>query len=134
MAHEHLAVIRDHYAATNERDFTRAMAHYDVDVELLAPPAYLESGEFKGRDAVGAWFADWFSSFDRDAHFDVKEMTELDDGAVLLVADYHARGRRSGVGLHHTVVWLYRFSRGKIARVEGYASRDEALEAAGRSG
>jgi hypothetical protein len=40
MAHENVAVIRDHYAATNERDFARAMAHYDVDVELLAPPAY----------------------------------------------------------------------------------------------
>jgi ketosteroid isomerase-like protein len=134
MAHENLAVIRDHYAATNERDFTRAMAHYDVDVELLAPPAYLQAGEFKGRDAVGAWFADWFSSFDRNGHFDVKEMTELDNGAVLLVADYHARGRKSGVELHDTVVWLYRLSHGKIARVEGYASRDEALEAAGLSG
>jgi ketosteroid isomerase-like protein len=134
MSPDNLAVIRDHYAATNERDFTRALAYYDVDVELLVPPVYLQPGEFKGRDAVGGWFADWFSSFDRDAHFDVKELTELDDGAVLLVADYHARGRRSGVELHDTVVWLYRFSHGKIARVEGYASRDEALGAAGMSG
>ena len=134
MAQDNLAVIRDHYAATNERDFTRALAYYDVDVELLVPPAYLQAGEFKGRDAVGAWFADRFSSFDRDAHFEVKELTELDDGAVLLVADCHARGRKSGVELHDTVVWLYRFSHGKIARVERYASRDEALGATGLSG
>jgi hypothetical protein len=53
-------------------------------VELLVPPSYLtQAGEFKGRDAAVAWFADWFSSFDRDAHFDVKEMTELPGGAVL---------------------------------------------------
>jgi ketosteroid isomerase-like protein len=134
MSQDNLAVIRDHYAATNERDFGCALAYYDVDVELVAPRSYLQAGEFKGRDAVGAWFADWFSSFDRGAHFDVKELTELDDGAVLLVADYHARGRKSGVELHDTVVWLYRFSHGKIARVEGYASRDEALGAAGVSG
>jgi ketosteroid isomerase-like protein len=131
MSQENLAVVRDHYAATNERDFTRALAHYDIDLELLAPPGYLKAGEFNGRDTVGAWFADWFSSFDRGAHFDVKELTELDDGAVLLVADYHARGRKSGVELHDTVVWLYGFRRGKIARVEGYSSRDEALDAAG---
>jgi ketosteroid isomerase-like protein len=131
MSQENLDVVRDQYAATNERDFTRAMAHFDVDVELVAPPGYLEPGEYKGRDAVGAWFGDWFSSFDRDARFDVKEMTELDGGAVLLVADHHARGRTSGAEVHGTVVWLYGFRRGKIARVEGYATRVEALEAVG---
>jgi ketosteroid isomerase-like protein len=134
MARENLAVIRDHYAATNERDFTRAMAHYDVDVELVVPPAFLEPGEFKGRDAVVAWFGDWFRSFDRDGRFDLTEMTELDGGAVLLLADYHARGRISGAEVSDTVVWLYRFRRGKIARVEGYASRDEALEGTGLEG
>jgi ketosteroid isomerase-like protein len=131
MGQENLAVVRDHYAATNERDFARALAHYDADVELIVPPVYLQYGEFKGREAVGAWFGDWFSSFDRDARFDVTEMTELDSGDVLLVADYHARGKKSGVELRDTVVWLYRVSHGKIARVEGFASRAEALQAAG---
>jgi ketosteroid isomerase-like protein len=131
MSGENLAVVRDHYAATNERDFKRAMAHYDVDVELIAPPGYLRSGEFKGRDAVGAWFGDWLSAFDRESRFDVKETTEFDDGAVLVVADHHARGRISGAEVRGTVVWLYRFRQGKIARVDGYASRDEALEAVG---
>jgi ketosteroid isomerase-like protein len=131
MSQENLGVIRDHYAATNERDFTRAMAYYDVDVELVVPPGYLEPGEYNGRHAVGAWFGDWFSSFDRDARFDVTEMTELDDGAVLLVANHHARGRISGAEVHGTVVWLYHFRRGKIARVEGYVSRAAALEAVG---
>src|ERR1700730_5937156 len=110
------------------------MAHFDVDVELVVPPGYIDPGEYKGRDAVGAWFGDWFRSFDRDARFDVTEMTELDGGAVLLVADHHASGRISGVEVHATVVWLYGFRRGKIARVEGYATRVEALEAVGLEG
>jgi ketosteroid isomerase-like protein len=131
MSHENLAVIRDQYAATNERDWARAMAHYDVDVELVVPEGFLEPGGYKGRDAVGAWFGDWFSSFDRDGRFDVTETRELDGGAVLLVAEYHARGRISGVEVHGSVVWLYGFRRGRIARVEGYASRDEALKAVG---
>jgi ketosteroid isomerase-like protein len=128
---ENLAVVQDHYAATNERDFARAMSHYDAGVELIVPSGYVDPGEYKGRDAVGAWFGDWLSSFDRGARFDVREMTELDGGAVLLVADHHARGRSSGVEVHTTVVWLYGFRDGKIARVEGQASRAEALKAAG---
>jgi ketosteroid isomerase-like protein len=124
-------VVRDQYAATNERDFARAIAHYDADVELVVSPGCIDPGAYKGRDAVGAWCADWFSSFDHDARFDVKEMTELDDGTALLVADHHARGRSSGVEVHGTVVWLYSFRRGKIARVEAHAKRGEALKAVG---
>jgi ketosteroid isomerase-like protein len=131
MSQENIGVVRDQYAATNERDFARAMAHYDADVELVVSPGYIDPGEYKGRDAVGAWFGDWFTSFDRDARFDVNEMTELDDSTVLLVADHHARGRSSGVEVHGTVVWLYSFRRGKIARVEAYATRGEALKAGG---
>jgi ketosteroid isomerase-like protein len=62
MPQKHIDVIRDQYTATNERDFDRAMAHYTADVELFVPPQYIRSGEFKGRDNVGAWFGDWLSS------------------------------------------------------------------------
>jgi ketosteroid isomerase-like protein len=127
---ENVEVIRDQYAATNERDFDRAMSHYDEEVELVVHLPDIRGGTFKGRDATGRWFGDWLSSFDRDARFDVKEVTELDDGSVLLVADHHARGRASGAEVHGTVVWVYRLRNRKIVRVDGYQSRDEALEAA----
>ena len=32
MSQENVEIVRDHYAATNERDFTRAMSHYAEDV------------------------------------------------------------------------------------------------------
>ncbi|HXB16832.1 MAG TPA: nuclear transport factor 2 family protein [Solirubrobacteraceae bacterium] len=128
---ENLEVVRDQYAATNERDFARAMSHYDVDVVLKVPSGFLDPGTYQGRDAVGAWFGDWFRSFDRDARFELEELSELDSGAVLLVADHHARGRGSGVEVHTTLVWVYGFRGGKIARVDGHATRTEAVEAAG---
>jgi uncharacterized protein len=128
---ENVEVVRDQYAATNERDFSRAMAHYDADVVLIVPSGFLDPGTYQGRDAVGAWFGDWFRSFDRDARFEVKELSELDGGAVLLVADHHARGRESGVEVRATLVWLYSVRDGKIARVQGHATRADALEAVG---
>src|SRR6059036_3009166 len=96
MPQENVEVVLDQYAATNERDFPRAMSYYDDDVLLIARAPWLRTGVIKGREAVGRWFGDWLSTFDRDARFDVKEARELEDGAVLLVADHHARGRASG--------------------------------------
>jgi ketosteroid isomerase-like protein len=131
MSKENVEIVRDQYAATNERDFKRVMSHYAEDVELVVYFQDIRAGTFKGRDATGRWFGDWLSSFDRDARFDLKELTELEDGTVLVVADHHARGRASGAEVQGTVVWRYRLREGKIIRVEGYPSRDDALEAAG---
>jgi len=133
MAKENVEVVRDQYAATNERDFKRVMSHYAEDVELVVHGQGIRAGTFKGRDAVGRWFGDWFSSFDHDARFEVKELAELEEESVLVAADHHARGRASGVEVHGVFVWLYRLRQAKIIRVDGYASRDEALAAVGLS-
>jgi ketosteroid isomerase-like protein len=119
MARSNVEVIRDQYAATNERDFERAMAHYADDVVLVVHGEGIRAGTFEGREAVGRWFGEWFSTFDRDARFEIRRISELEDGSVALVADHQARGRGSGIELHGTVAWLYRLREGKIVRVEG---------------
>ncbi len=133
MSEGDVEVVLDQYAATNERDFGRVMAHYADDVELVVRGPWIQTGRLKGREAVGRWFGDWFATFDRDATFVVKEARELETGAVLIVADHYARGRASGAEVRGTVVWVYRLSGGEITRVEGFPSREEALEASGRS-
>jgi ketosteroid isomerase-like protein len=132
MSQENVKLVRDQYAAVNERDFDRARAGYDEDAELFVVGG-IRSGTFRGRDEVARWFADWFSTFDSDAHFDITELTELEDGSILVVADHRARGRSSGVEVHGSVVWRYLIHDGKITRQEGYPTREEALEAAGLS-
>jgi ketosteroid isomerase-like protein len=133
MSADDVQVILDQYAATNERDFEGVMSFYADDVELIAREPWVLTGHFEGREAVGGFFADWLSAFDDDARFDVRECRELPNGDVLLVAEHHARGRASGVEVHRMVVWVYGLEAGKIRRVEGFASREEALEAAGLS-
>src|SRR5688500_10898739 len=74
MSQENVAVVCGQFAATNERDFPRAMSHYAEDVELVVDPdAFLERGTFKGRHAVGQWFANWFRTFEPGYHFDIEE-------------------------------------------------------------
>jgi ketosteroid isomerase-like protein len=131
MSRENVEVVCDQFAATNERDFPRAMSHYAEEVELVVDAeAFLESGTFRGRDAVGRWFANWFTTFEPGYHFDIEEARDLGD-EVLLVASHHGRGRTSGAEVHGQTGYLYGVRGGKIVRVELYPGRAEALAAAG---
>ena len=132
MGKSDLDVIRDHYAATNERDFARAMSHYAEDVVLTVSEelAFAYTGTFRGKEAVGEFFGDWFRSFDSGLYFEITELTELEGGSILLVADVHVRGRTSGIELTQAVIWAYRVRDGRIVGVEGFETPDAAREAA----
>jgi len=115
-----IEVLRDQYAAVNERDWERAMSHYAEDVVLVVPPGQgLPAGTFSGREAVGRWFGDWFSSFDRSLHFEIMEIRQDEDGSVFLDAVNRARGRTSGIEVAGRVRWRYELHGDKIIHVEG---------------
>jgi ketosteroid isomerase-like protein len=130
VSQENVEIVLDQYAATDERDFRRAMSYYAEDVEMVVPTG-IRAGTFKGRQAVGDWFGDWLSTFERDARFDIEEITEADDGSVLLVAKHHAIGRASGAKIEGEVVWHYRLRDRKIVRLTAYDDRAAALKAVG---
>ena len=133
MSKESIEVVRDHFAATNERDFPRAMSYYAEDVELYVDPGVaLESGTSSGRDAVGRFFAGWLTTFAPGYHFDIEEAHDLGD-TVLIVAAHGGRGRSSGIEVQTRTAYLYRVRGGKIDRIALYGTRAEALEAAGLS-
>jgi ketosteroid isomerase-like protein len=62
---------------------------------------------------------------------DIREIAEVGDDGVLAVFVLRGRGRASGVDVEMTNAYLYRLREGKITRMDGYLSREEALEAAG---
>jgi ketosteroid isomerase-like protein len=131
MSQENVQVVCGQFEATNERDFGRAMGYYADDVEMVVShDAFLESGTFTGREAVGQWFADWLMTFEPGYHFVIDEARDLGD-AVFLTATHHGRGRASGAEVHGQTGYLYWVRDGKVARVELYRSGAEALEAAG---
>jgi hypothetical protein len=47
----------------------------------------------------------------------------------LVVADHRATGRASGIQLHGVFVWNYTLRDGRIIRVEGFDSREQAIAA-----
>jgi ketosteroid isomerase-like protein len=130
MSQRNVGVVRDQFAATNERDFERAMSHYAEDVELFVDEGFLENGTFKGREAVGQWFANWLTTFEPGYHFEITEARDLGD-VVLLIASHGGRGRTSGIEVAGESGYLYTVRDGKIARVELYRNGTTALQAAG---
>jgi ketosteroid isomerase-like protein len=131
MAEQDAEVVRDHFAATNERDFERAMGHYaDEVVMVVSPEVGPNAGVFEGKGAVGEWFGDWFRQFGVDYRFEVEELRDLGQGRVLVVETHGGTGRASGAKVQGQNANLYRVQDGMIVRVQLFASPADALRAA----
>ena len=128
-----IQVVRDQFAATNERDFARAMDFYADDVTLYASPdSTPTAGFFEGKEAVGEWFGDWFRNFEPGYRFEIEEVRDLGGGVVFMFATHGGRGRLSGVEVHGETGYLYRVRDGKVIQVGFFVDGEEALEAASR--
>ncbi len=130
MPQDPVDVLREQFAATNERDFARAMTYYADDVVLVIQEGFLNTGTFEGKDAVGEWYGDWFRAFGTDYRFEIEELRELQPGLVFMTARYGGSGRASGVEVRDRRSYLYRVDDGKITRIQLFLTSEAALEAA----
>jgi ketosteroid isomerase-like protein len=130
MSQENVDLVRAQFAATNERDFPRAMSYYAEEVELVVDPdAFLEGGTFTGKHAVGQWFAGWFATFEPGYRFEIEEARDLGQ-LVFLDVTHYGRGRTSGAEVRGRTGYLYTVRDGRIVRGELYPGPSEALAAA----
>ena len=135
MSEENLEAVRDWVAAINAGDSARLVDLADPDVDYLPYLAALagEAGAYRGheglrqyvRDLVEAW-----SSYGVEIH----ELEDLGDH-VLMQGRLRGTGRSSGLDVDAEMAWLPTFrsgsGEGRYLRLRFFASRDEALEAAG---
>ena len=115
-----------------ERGGLDALAEYwtdDVDHRAIKG-SIDDRGPMHGKEAVRAYLQDWFDMFD---DFTVKpvELIDAGDDHVVGVLRIGGRAKQSGVETELTFATVYTIRKGKIARGREYATRDEALEAAG---
>ena len=69
-------------------------------------------------------------AFEDYAH-EAGRLTDLGGGAILAAVTETGRGKGSGVPVRRSFAMLYTVIDGKIARITGFPSEKEALEAAG---
>ena len=107
------------------------MEHFTDDVVYRAVEgAPDEPGPIQGKDAVRAWLQDWIDMFD-GFRMEPVELIDAGEETVVAVERFGGRAKLSGVETDQTTGVVFTIREGKIARCREYATRAEALEAAG---
>ena len=128
-AQSDVETIRSGLAALNRRDIDGMLATLRPDVELVPLRAVLDGTVYTGHDGLRRWLTDMTEDWD-EFHIDVHDVRALDDGRVLVLARFQARGNASGVRVDWPAAWICRMTEGKVAHLQFYADAEAALAAA----
>ena len=133
MSQENVELVRRTVDLFNRREISRALeaAHEDFEMDWSNSIGPLK-GVYRGREAVRRLWESFLEAWD-EIRWDPQEITELDEGRVIVVNRVRMRGRGSGVEVEATGVQIWTITDGKGRSVKLYQSKREALEAAGRS-
>jgi ketosteroid isomerase-like protein len=131
MSQENVEVVKLAYEAFARGGLDRYMEHFTDDVDYRAVVGAIDDiGPIHGKDAVRAWLQDWIDTFDV-FWFEAIELIDAGEDTVVVVERYGGRAKLSGVETDQTEAVVLTIRDGKLARCREYATRDEALEAAG---
>jgi ketosteroid isomerase-like protein len=133
MSQENVEVVKVAYEAFARGGLDRFMEHFTDDVDHRAiKGAPDDRGPIHGKDAVRAHLQDWIDTFDRFS-FEPVELIDAGEDTVVAIERFGGRAKLSGVETDQLLGNVFTIRDGKIARGREYATRDEALEAAGLS-
>jgi ketosteroid isomerase-like protein len=125
MSQENVEVVREAWDAYSGGDYDRIAGFHDPHIVVVT----LEDGAVYGNNAVLANYERWDEAWE-GAETSLEEVLGHGD-RVFVAARFHARGRASGVEVETRLYEVYTVRDGKVLRIDEYATRDEALEAAG---
>jgi ketosteroid isomerase-like protein len=130
------ALVRQAVDALNQGDLAafKACLHPDVEWEENDDAFPGLQGDYRGPAQVEKWAEQAARELWKDLHMEVQELTETNDGRVLLGILITARGTASGVETEQRAWQLFSFADDMIAKRQGpFWTREKALEVAGLS-
>jgi ketosteroid isomerase-like protein len=137
MSQENIEVVRRVYNAAARRDTATVLSLYDPGVEWDGSRSrWAEvlpgTAQFQGHEELRRFFRLYYEIWE-SFEDDVQELIDAGDHVISVVT---SRGRRraSGVDVEYTQHGVWTIRDGKVFRVVWFQTRDEALEAVGRSG
>jgi ketosteroid isomerase-like protein len=133
MSQENVEIVRKHIEAFAQ-DAPRARSFLDpfVVVDASRVGAYLGTRPAYGQEAVDREITRYMGAFE-DYAYEAERLTDLGGGAILAAITETGRGKGSGAPVRHSLAMLYTVIDGKIARITGFPSEEEAIEAVGAS-
>ena len=135
MSQADLEVVKRGCAAFNRGDWETALSFLTDDVVWVPFVASVDTdGSLHGKEAIRrAWEAQREAFGGESFVLEVSEIVDLGPGTALAVHRLRGRGAGSGldVGVDFATLWTFRD--GKVARVDPYADKAQALAAVGLS-
>jgi len=133
MSRENVEVVRRNYAAFAHGGFDEWMQHWSDDLDYRPVKEGVDdTGPIRGKVAMRQHIGDWIDTFD-EFWFEPLELIDAGDDTVVAVERFGGRAKLSGIETDQTSAVVFTIRVGKIARCHEYATRAEALEAAGLS-
>ena len=103
--------------------------HPDIVWDVTTFRGAIIPGTFVGVEEVNEWLAEWIEGFE-DWSLDIEEVFDAGDQVVTIVRQ-RGKAKHGGPEVEMRFAQVWTFRDGLIARMEMYADRNEALEAAG---
>jgi ketosteroid isomerase-like protein len=131
MSQENVEVVKVANEAFVREGLDRFMEYFTDDVVYRTVEGGPDdSGPITGKDALRAFLQDWIDRLD-EFWFEQAELIDAGGDTVVSVERSGGRTKRSGIKIDQTEALVYSIRGGKLARCREYATRHEALEAAG---
>ncbi len=132
MSQQNVEHVRRSVDAINRGDKTAWLATFDPDAEMVPARQWPEHAPTRGAEAIWDFYNQVTAAWDEGA-FGLGEVIDCGADQVLANVRRAARGKASGVGVNFSYWVMTTYRNGRAIRVEWFADRDEALEAAGLS-
>jgi ketosteroid isomerase-like protein len=130
MSRENVEIMRSAYAVMAEQGVEAALAFTDPQFEATTPPSLAsEPDTYRGHEGVRRYFGSFGDAME-GVYFEGREFTAAGD-KVLVDTKLHARGRATGIETEQRAFLVWTLREGMVTRVETFAERGQALEAAG---
>jgi ketosteroid isomerase-like protein len=132
MSQENMDVIRSFYDAWNCGDLEGLFRLFDPDIEWCLPEGGINTGVYRGHDAVRELMESYLEAFDY-FRMEPERFFEAQDGRIVVFIRSPGRGKGSGVEVEVRTAYTWTIRDGKAVRCEIATDRAEALEAVGLS-
>lgn len=125
MASANVEIIRRGLDAYNRGDVEAVLETADPDIEFVPLRSLVVGGSYRGHDGIRRFFEDLDEEWENRLIHN-EEFREHED-SVLLLGEFEATGRASGMEMRSPVAWLFELRAGKVVRMRAYSSQEEAI-------
>jgi ketosteroid isomerase-like protein len=132
MPQENVESFRRSLDAFNRRDKPAWPGMMQPEAELVPANEWAENTPIGGTKAIWDFYVEVAAAWE-DGSFELAEIVDSGIGKIAAKNRLETRGKTSGAGAEFSYWVVGTFRDGRVTRIEWFAQRDKALEAAGLS-